>query len=125
MATEDSLRLFVPSNEFATRIATLDSYITQLEGVLTDYEQLKAEATDVFGEDDSNLAKVRANVEVNIKAVKGNLQMLRENRAMLQKQMEELDILGDKYGQAFDESIQTAKSAFKSMKTITDLLGDE
>lgn len=125
MATEDSLRLFVPSNEFATRIATLDSYITQLEGVLTDYEQLKAEATDVFGEDDSNLAKVRANVEVNIKAVKGNLQMLRENRAMLQKQMEELDILGDKYVQAFDESIQTAKSAFKSMKTITDLLGDE
>lgn len=122
MATTDELRLFVPANEFATRIATLDMYIGQLEAVLTDYEELKSDANQVFGENDANLEKVKANVEVNIKAVKGNLQTLRENRAMLQKQMDELEGLGQKYIDAFDEAIRTAKSAFKSMKTITDIL---
>ena len=49
--TSDTLELKVTDSEYASRIGQLDQKISKLTTILQDYQTLKNDATQVFGED--------------------------------------------------------------------------
>ncbi len=120
--TTDALELKVPESTYDTQIGLLDADINQLEQIIAEYQKLKDDATAVFGEDDQNLQKMQHSVQQNIDAVNGQLNMLRENRAMLQKQRDALGNFGQDVANMLDTGLDTAKEAFKAMKTVNDLI---
>ena len=120
--TQDSLELKVSESEYQSRIGQLDSKINELRVILGEYEALKNDAVKVFGDDDQNLAAIQAQVQNNINAVQGQMNTLAEARQMLQKQEEELGLLGQNIGTVINEAGQTAKNAFQAIKTVGDLV---
>lgn len=120
--TTDALELNVPASTYDTQIGLLDSDISALEGVLSEYQQLKNDATMVFGEDDPSLETMKNAVQNNIDAVQGQLNMLKENRAMLQKQRDALTNFGSDVANALETGVNTAKQAFQAMKTVSELI---
>ncbi len=120
--TQDSLELKVSESEYQSRIGQLDSKINELKGILDEYNALKSDAVKVFGDDDQNLAAIQAQVQNNINAVQGQMNALTEAREMLQKQSEELSLLGQNIGTTINEAAQTAKNAFQAIKAVGDLV---
>ena len=120
--TTDALELNVPASTYDTQIGLLDSDISALEGVLSEYQQLKNDATMVFGEDDPSLETMKNAVQNNIDAVQGQLNMLKENRAMLQKQRDALTNFGSDVANALETGVNTAKQTFQAMKTVSELI---
>lgn len=118
----DGLRLKVSQAEYERRIGVLDSKISALGSLLTEYEQLEREADKVMGDGDNNLRKLKLTVEKNIKAVRGQQEMVKQSREMLQKQMNDLGMLSTNVENMFDEAMQTAKTAFNTIKIVGDLV---
>lgn len=122
MAVTDELRLKVSAAEYQQRIAMLDNKMAAMRDVLTDYRTLKNDAVKVFGEGDSNLQSLQNIVQQNIDAVQGQINLLQESRAMLQKQMDNLEQLSVNVGNMFDNAAATAKTAFNTVKIVGDLV---
>lgn len=122
MAVTDELRLKVSAAEYQKRIGLLDNKIRELNEVMGEYETLKKDAVKVLGDGDSNLQKMQDSVQKNINAVKGQMELLKESRQMLQRQMENLDELSGQVSKLFEESAETAKTAFNTVKIVGDLV---
>ena len=118
----DELRLKVSQAEYVRRIGVLDTKIGAINTLLGEYQDLQRDATKVFGDGDSNLAKLRESVNSNIKAVMGQQEELKESRAMLEKQMQQLGILSQNVDTMFNEGAQTAKTLFNTVKIVGDLV---
>lgn len=118
----DDLRLKVSTTEYQQRIGILDSKINEMETLLREYEDLKRGADRVLGENDSNAEKLKNSVQANINAVKGQQNMLKESRAMLQKQMDDLGILSQNVTNLFTEAGETAKTAFNTIKAVGNMV---
>lgn len=118
----DDLRLKVSEAEYSTRLGILDQKISNLDSILSEYRQLKNDATLIFGDGDSNLEAMKATVEKNIQAVEGQKQLLVESRAMLEKQNNALGILTTDVTNLLNQAGQTAKTAFNTIKIVGDLV---
>lgn len=121
MAT-DGLRLKVSAADYLQRTAMLDNKVSELRGVLSEYESLQKDAVKVLGDDDSNLEEMRNTVQQNINAVNGEIELLLESRQMLQQQMENMNELSANVATMFQEARQTAKTAFNTVKIVNDLV---
>ena len=121
MAVTDELRLKVSSQEYIRRIGILDAKIAELGGILTEYQTLRNDAVRVLGDDDDNLKEMQASLDTNIKAVQGQQNLLKEQRDLLQQQMDNLGILTSGVNTMFQEGLQTAKTAFQTIKTVGEL----
>lgn len=123
MAVTDELVLKVTWSEYERRVGVLDGKISEMRTLLGEYQELKNDAAlKVLGRDDTNLAKLQDNIEKNVKAVEGQLNLLGESRKMLQKQMDNLELLSGDVGQTIDSAAQAAVSAFKTVKAVGDLV---
>lgn len=118
----DELRLKVSAAEYTDRITMLDNKMDELEGILEEYEQLQRDSVRVLGEGDSNLDAMQESVRQNIKAVNGQWKLLGESREMLQKQNESLEELSGNVQNMFQNTMQTAKTAFNMVKIVGDLV---
>lgn len=118
----DELRLKVTQSEYQTRLGTLDSKIAALETIYQEYAALKMESHKVLGDGDSNLQQLMDTVEKNMKAVEGQHKMLMESRATLEKQNEQLGMVSSSIGQLLDQTMETAKTAFNTIKIIGDMV---
>ena len=118
----DELRLKVSKGEYMRRIGVLDTKITAIETLLGEYRDLQRDATRVLGDGDSNLTALRNQVDVNIKSVTGQREELKESRAMLNKQMEQLGLLSQNVDTMFKEGAEAAKTMFKTVKIVGDLV---
>lgn len=118
----DGLRLKVSAAEYMQRIAMLDNKVSELRGILAEYQTLQNDAVKVLGDDDSNLGEMRASVQQNIDAVNGEIELLLESRTMLQQQMENLQELSGHVSNMFQEAKQTARTAFNTVKIVGDLV---
>lgn len=118
----DELRLKVSQSEYQTRLAQLDSKMQELEGIRGEYEELRMSANRVLGDSDTNLEKLQATVEKNIKAVEGQHQMLLESRQMLEKQNEQLGITSSNVSDLLQQTMETAKTAFNTIKIVGDMV---
>lgn len=121
--TTDELEIYVPNSVYDQQIGILDGDIEALRGILAEYQKLEQDANQVFGDDDANLEKVRANVQANIATVQGNINRLIENRNELQKQREAIENLGTDAGRMLDEGLNLAKQSLRTMKNVSELLG--
>ena len=121
--TQDALELKVSGSEYASRMSLLDTQIGKLQTILTEYQALKNDANKVFGDDDQNITAMKSQVEANINAVQGQINMLNEARAMLKRQEEELDVFGGTVDTMIQEGVSTAKSAFRAIKAVNDVAG--
>lgn len=121
MAVTDELRLKVSAQEYIRRIGILDAKIGELGGILTEYQVLRNDAVRVLGDDDDNVRQMQANLDVNIKAVQGQQNLLKEQRDLLQQQMDNLGMLTSSVSTMFQEGLQTARTAFQTIKTVGDL----
>lgn len=119
----DELRLKVSATEYQTRLGQLDAKMHELEQIKVEYETLRQNAVQVLGDTDTNLEKLQATIDQNIKAVEGQYQMLKESRAMLEKQNEDLGMASTKVGTLLSESKDLAKNAFQTIKIIGDIVG--
>ena len=77
MATD--LELLVNPEAYQARISMLEGYVASLQGIQGEYQSLSAEAVNVFGDDDANLAQAQEAVNkaaqvVGQKIVGGNVQ---------------------------------------------------
>lgn len=118
----DDLRLKVSITEYQQRIGILDSKINEMETLLREYEDLKRGADKVLGESDSNAEKLKNSVQANINAVKGQQNILKESRAMLQKQMEDLGISSQDITNLLSEADAAAKTAFNTIKAVGNMV---
>lgn len=123
MAAVDELRLKVSAEEYIRRIGILDAKISELGGILTEYEAARNEATQVLGDDDANLKKMQEAITKNIKAVEGQQKLLKEQRDLLQKQMDSLGMLTTHVGEMVQEGIDTAKNLYQTIKTVGEITG--
>ncbi len=122
--TTDSLRLKVSAAEYRDQIDKLDKNIKRLNDILTEYQNLQGQiATKVLGEADSNIATLQKAVQKNIKYVEGQLKMLQENRAMLQKQNDALAEGSRDMTSKLDDAVQKATSDASAIKIIADTVG--
>ena len=121
--TQDELQLKVSHADYDAKIGQLDAQMNKLQTILGDYQTLKNDATKVFGEDDQNLRAIQDQVQTNINAVQGQYNMLKEARDMLQKQMDELGLLGQNITATIEQGVSTAKSAFTAIKAVKDITG--
>lgn len=121
MAVTDELRLKVSSQEYIRRIGILDVKINELGGILTEYQALRNDAVRVLGDDDDNLRKMQDSLDTNIKAVQGQQNLLKEQRDLLQTQMDNLGILTSSVGSMIEEGKQAAKTAFQTIKIVGEL----
>lgn len=119
----DELRLKVTASEYQTRLGQLDSKMAELETIRGEYEQLRLSATRILGDTDTNLEKLQATVQQNIKAVEGQHQMLNESRQMLEKQNEELGVASSSVGELLQQTMETAKTALHTIKLVGDIVG--
>jgi len=119
----DELRLKVTQSEYQTRLAQLDSKMSELEAIRGEYETLRLQATRVLGDSDTNLEKLQATVQQNIQAVEGQHQMLNESRQMLEKQNEELGMTSTAVSELLQQTMETAKTALKTIKIVGDIVG--
>jgi len=118
----DALRLKVSTAEYLERIGILDSKINDMRTLLGEYEALKNDATKVLGENDSNLEKLKQSVQQNINAVNAQMTLLIESRGMLQRQMDGLGMLSTNTGNMIDQAMQTAKTAYNTIKIVGDMV---
>ena len=121
MAAED-LRLKVSAAEYMERIAQLDNKVQQMGGILAEYETLQRDSVRVLGDSDSNYDEMQHTVQQNIQSVKGQMQLLKESRQMLQNQMDKLEELSGNVTNLFDNTRNLAKTAFKTVKIVGDLV---
>lgn len=123
MAGAEKLRLKVSASDYEQSMGALYNKMQDMQILLGDYKELKDDAAvKVFGEGDSNLQTLQNRVDQNIKAVQGQLALLAESRAMLQKQWDDLENLSTHVGTMFDDAAKTAKSAFNAVKIVGDLV---
>lgn len=118
----DELRLNVSAADYSERIALLDDKMSQLDGILGEYETLQRDSVRVLGDNDSNLEEMRASVQQNINAVNGQCQLLMESRQMLQNQMEKLEELSGNVQNMFQSTRELAKNSFNTVKIVGDLV---
>ncbi len=121
--TQDELQLNVKASDYEAKIGQLDAKMSELNSILGEYQTLKNDAVRVFGDDDDNLRAIQNQVQTNIDAVQGQYNMLKEARDMLQKQHDELGLLGQNIGQVIEDGINTAKSAFSAIKAVKEITG--
>lgn len=123
MAVTDELRLKVSAQEYIRRIGILDAKISELGGILTEYQGLRNDAVRVLGDDDDNVRKMQANIDVNIKAVQGQQNLLKQQRDLLQQQMDNLGMLTSSVTEMFQEGVDTAKNLYQTIKTVGEITG--
>lgn len=123
MAAIDELRLKVSAEEYIRRIGILDAKINELGGILTEYQQARSEATQVLGDDDVNLNRMQAAIDQNIKAVQGQQNLLKEQRNLLQQQMDNLGMLTTHVGEMFQTGLESAKSLYNTIKAVGEITG--
>lgn len=121
--TQDELQLKVSASDYESKIGELDNKMDNLNSILQEYQTLKDDAKRVFGEDDDNLRAIQDQVQTNINAVQGQYNLLKETRDMLQKQHDELGLLGQNIAQTIEDGVQTAKSAYSAIKAIKEITG--
>ena len=120
--TSDELRLKVSAVDYSTKVGILESRISDLSNILGEYRTLKSDATSqVLGDNDDNIAALQRNIEANIQSIQGQMDLLKEQKALLVKQEENLGILRQGVSDMFTDSLQTAKSAFQAVKAVSDL----
>ena len=103
----------------------MDQKIGLLGGYLKEYGDLRDQATQVLGGDgaDDNLKQMQENIQVNINAVQGQINLLTEQRAMLQDQMEKLGMLSSDVQSMFVEGVGAAQNLYKTIKSVSDMTG--
>lgn len=123
MAAVDELRLKVSAEEYIRRIGILDAKINELGGILTEYQSARNEAVQVLGDDDANLNRMQAAIDQNIKAVQGQQNLLKQQRDLLQHQMDNLGMLTTHVGEMFQEGLESAKSLYNTIKAVGEITG--
>lgn len=118
----DDLRLKVSYGDYDKQCSVLQEKMSTLEAIAQEYTQLQMDAHKVFGDGDTNLEQLRANVQKNIEAVNAQHEMLAKSWQMLQQQSEQLSQQTDAIGSLLDQAGQTAKTAFNTIKIIGDMV---
>lgn len=120
--TNDELRLQVSASDYEAKIGVLDAKMNELQAILGEYRTLQSDAaTQVLGESDDSIQDLKKSIEVNIKAIEGQWNLLNEQKLQLSKQEENMGILRTNVDNMFATSMQSAKTAFKTIKAVGDL----
>lgn len=102
------LEVKVDSNKYSARIAMLEGYVTTLEGLVTDYTNMKNRVSDFLGESDDHLFDAQQNVELRIGRVRKAIEATQASISTLRKTMENMDNLGQNVSTLLQEGIGTA-----------------
>ena len=106
------LELFVSTDSYENRIAQLDGYVTSLNMVLSEYQNLNSQiGTLITGEDDTDiLPELRNRADLQITAIKTQIAYTLECKAQLEKTLENLKESGNLNKQIIQDAVATAKN---------------
>lgn len=111
---EDQLTLIASQSTFEDQIAKIDGYLGQLEGVLGEYQSLKASSNNFMQGTDSNYENLQRSIDINIDAVKRAIALSQDAKKRLQKTVEEMSNASSNIGNLLNQAAETAKSGVET-----------
>lgn len=109
------IQTFIDANE------KLQGQIGTLEGILGEYQNLKNNVNRFIEDGDSNFANMQANVEENIKAVKGELAAVQKTKDQIQKTITSMEEMGQNSSKILNEAVQTVQGSVKAAIKLDEL----
>lgn len=111
MAAQE-LEIFVQKEKYQNQINLLETKITQLQAKADEMEQLKREASTVFGDSDDNLAKAQENVEGRIRLINQAINASRASVETLQKMLQSTEDISVNVNKLLEEAMEAAAKLF-------------
>ena len=99
---DSRFELYVSKDGFERELAELDGKLSKLNGPLTEYQQKKAEASRVWGEQDENLAKAQQMCDTAIRVVEKKIDETRQSKEALQSVLSSAEDFQSKMGQEIE-----------------------
>lgn len=108
----NDFELLVSKEKFDNRVETLQNNLTLMQGYANRYEDLKNEASKIFGDDEENVAKAQRLVDANLKRVYNAIAATEEAIRSLNATSEKFEQTTANVGQALDDAFAIATNLF-------------
>lgn len=107
------LELLVNPDSYRMRIEELRGYLSSLNLLVGNYENLRAKAVTVFGEEDPNLAKAQNAVAQSIALVNQKIEAVQSSITLLEQTLNSMNEGSTAAGSLLDESAELIAKLLK------------